>query len=75
MGGLAGCPLAGDHPERVGRLILEEVAVLRPASGASPNDPPRPRAQALLAVIKRFLLLSSAGSAAEHVSYASDIVY
>jgi len=30
MGGLVGYLLAGDHPERVGRLILEDVAALRP---------------------------------------------
>jgi 3-oxoadipate enol-lactonase len=30
MGGLVGYLLAGDHPGRVGRLILEDVAALRP---------------------------------------------
>jgi 3-oxoadipate enol-lactonase len=30
MGGLVGYLLAGDYPERVGRLILEDVAALRP---------------------------------------------
>jgi 3-oxoadipate enol-lactonase len=30
MGGLVGYLLAGDHPERVRRLILEDVAALRP---------------------------------------------
>jgi 3-oxoadipate enol-lactonase len=30
MGGLVGYLLAGDHPERVGRLVLEDVAALRP---------------------------------------------
>jgi pimeloyl-ACP methyl ester carboxylesterase len=30
MGGLVGYLLAGDHPERVGRLILEDVGALRP---------------------------------------------
>jgi 3-oxoadipate enol-lactonase len=35
MGGLVGYLLAGDHPERVRRLILEDVAALRPrARGA-----------------------------------------
>jgi 3-oxoadipate enol-lactonase len=35
MGGLVGYLLAGDHPQRVGRLILEEVAELRPRRRAA----------------------------------------
>ena len=37
MGGLVGYLLAGDHPERVGRLILEDVAALRPRERGSPG--------------------------------------
>jgi 3-oxoadipate enol-lactonase len=38
MGGLVGYLLAGDYPERVGRLILEDVAALRPRErGALPR--------------------------------------
>lgn len=37
MGGLVAYLLAGDHPERVGRLILEEVAALRPRQRSTPE--------------------------------------
>ena len=39
MGGLVGYLLAGDHPGRVGRLILEDVAALRPRERAAPDRP------------------------------------
>ena len=39
MGGLVGYLLAGDHPERVGRLILEDVAALRPRERGAPERP------------------------------------
>jgi 3-oxoadipate enol-lactonase len=39
MGGLVGYLLAGDHPERVRRLILEDVAALRPRERAAPDLP------------------------------------
>jgi 3-oxoadipate enol-lactonase len=39
MGGLVGYLLAGDHPERVRRLILEDVAALRPRERAAPDRP------------------------------------
>jgi len=39
MGGLVGYLLAGDHPERVGRLILEDVAALRPRQRGAPERP------------------------------------
>jgi 3-oxoadipate enol-lactonase len=37
MGGLVGYLVAGDHPDRVGRLILEEVADLRPRQRPAPE--------------------------------------
>jgi 3-oxoadipate enol-lactonase len=37
MGGLVAYLLAGDHPERVSRLILEEVAALRPRDRGAPD--------------------------------------
>jgi pimeloyl-ACP methyl ester carboxylesterase len=40
MGGLVGYLLAGDQPERVRRLILEDVAALRPRERAAPDRPP-----------------------------------
>jgi 3-oxoadipate enol-lactonase len=39
MGGLVGYLLAGDHPERVRRLILEDVAALRPRERGLPERP------------------------------------
>ena len=39
MGGLVGYLLAGDHPGRVGRLILEDVAALRPRERGAPERP------------------------------------
>jgi 3-oxoadipate enol-lactonase len=39
MGGLAAYLLAGDHPERVGRLILEDVGALLPRERISPARP------------------------------------
>ena len=39
MGGLVGYLLAGDHPERVRRLILEDVAALRPRERGAPDRP------------------------------------
>jgi len=39
MGGLVGYLLAGDHPERVGRLILEDIAALRPRERGAPERP------------------------------------
>ena len=39
MGGLVGYLLAGDHPERVRRLILEDVAALRPRERGAPERP------------------------------------
>ena len=39
MGGLVGFLLAGDHPGRVGRLILEDVAALRPRERGAPERP------------------------------------
>ena len=39
MGGLVGFLLAGDHPDRVGRLILEDVAALRPRERGAPERP------------------------------------
>jgi 3-oxoadipate enol-lactonase len=39
MGGLVAYLLAGDHPERVSRLILEEVAALRPRQRTAPDRP------------------------------------
>jgi pimeloyl-ACP methyl ester carboxylesterase len=39
MGGLVGQLLAGDHPERVARLILEDVAALRPRERGAPGRP------------------------------------
>jgi len=39
MGGLVGCLLAGDHPERVRRLVLEDVAALRPRERGVPERP------------------------------------
>jgi 3-oxoadipate enol-lactonase len=39
MGGLVGYLLAGDHPGRVGRLILEDVAALRPRERVAPERP------------------------------------
>jgi len=39
MGGLVGYLLAGDHPERVARLILEDVAALRPRERGAPDRP------------------------------------
>jgi 3-oxoadipate enol-lactonase len=39
MGGLVGYLLAGDHPTRVGRLILEDVAALRPRERGVPERP------------------------------------
>jgi 3-oxoadipate enol-lactonase len=39
MGGLVGYLLAGDHPDRVGRLILEDVAALRPRERGAPERP------------------------------------
>ena len=39
MGGLVGYLLAGDHPERVRRLILEDVAALRPRQRGAPERP------------------------------------
>jgi 3-oxoadipate enol-lactonase len=40
MGGLVGYLLAGDHPDRVRRLILEDVAVLRPRERPAPEREP-----------------------------------
>jgi len=40
MGGLVGYLLAGDHPERVRRLVLEDVAVLRPRERPAPEREP-----------------------------------
>jgi len=37
MGGLVGYLVAGDHPARVGRLILEEAAELRPRPRPAPE--------------------------------------
>jgi 3-oxoadipate enol-lactonase len=39
MGGLVAYLLAGDHPERVSRLILEEVAALLPRRRSTPDRP------------------------------------
>jgi 3-oxoadipate enol-lactonase len=39
MGGLVGYLLAGDHPERVGRLILEDVGALRPRERSALERP------------------------------------
>jgi 3-oxoadipate enol-lactonase len=39
MGGLVGYLVAGDHPERVRRLILEDVAALRPRERGAPARP------------------------------------
>jgi 3-oxoadipate enol-lactonase len=39
MGGLVAYLLAGDHPERVGRLILEDVAALRPRQRGALEPP------------------------------------
>jgi 3-oxoadipate enol-lactonase len=39
MGGLVAYLLAGDHPERVSRLILEDVAALRPRNRGAPDRP------------------------------------
>jgi 3-oxoadipate enol-lactonase len=39
MGGLVAYLLAGDHPGRVGRLILEDVAALRPRDRGVPERP------------------------------------
>ena len=39
MGGLVGYLLAGDHPGRVERLILEDVAALRPRERGVPARP------------------------------------
>jgi 3-oxoadipate enol-lactonase len=39
MGGLVGYLLAGDHPERVGRLVLEDVPALRPRERGAPERP------------------------------------
>jgi 3-oxoadipate enol-lactonase len=39
MGGLVACLLAGDHPERVGRLILEDVGALLPRERVMPARP------------------------------------
>jgi 3-oxoadipate enol-lactonase len=39
MGGLVGYLFAGDHPERVGRLILEEVAELLPRQRSALERP------------------------------------
>ena len=39
MGGLVGYLLAGDHPGRVRRLILEDVAALRPRERGAPERP------------------------------------
>jgi 3-oxoadipate enol-lactonase len=39
MGGLVGYLLAGDHPGRVARLILEDVAALRPRERGAPERP------------------------------------
>ena len=39
MGGLVGYLLAGDQPGRVGRLILEDVAALRPRERGAPERP------------------------------------
>jgi 3-oxoadipate enol-lactonase len=39
MGGLVAYLLAGDHPERVSRLILEDVAALRPRQRGAPDRP------------------------------------
>jgi pimeloyl-ACP methyl ester carboxylesterase len=39
MGGLVAYLLAGDHPERVSRLILEDVAALRPRQRSLPERP------------------------------------
>jgi 3-oxoadipate enol-lactonase len=37
MGGVVGYLLAGDHPERVRRLVLEDVAALRPRERPAPE--------------------------------------
>ena len=37
MGGLVAYLLAGDHPERVSRLLLEDVAALRPRQRGTPR--------------------------------------
>jgi pimeloyl-ACP methyl ester carboxylesterase len=39
MGGLVACLVAGDQPERVGRLILEDVAALLPRQRDMPARP------------------------------------
>jgi 3-oxoadipate enol-lactonase len=39
MGGLVAYLLAGDHPQRVSRLILEDVAALRPRQRSLPERP------------------------------------
>jgi 3-oxoadipate enol-lactonase len=39
MGGLVAYLLAGDHPERVSRLVLEDVAALRPRQRNAPERP------------------------------------
>lgn len=39
MGGLVAYLLAGDHPERVRRLVLEDVAALRPRKRSIPAKP------------------------------------
>jgi 3-oxoadipate enol-lactonase len=39
MGGLVGYLLAGDHPARVRRLVLEDVAVLRARERGAPDRP------------------------------------
>ena len=39
MGGLVAYLLAGDHPERVSRLVLEDVAALRPRQRGAPERP------------------------------------
>jgi 3-oxoadipate enol-lactonase len=39
MGGLVAYLLAGDHPERVRRLILEDVAALLPRKRSAPERP------------------------------------
>jgi pimeloyl-ACP methyl ester carboxylesterase len=39
MGGLVAYLLAGDHPERVRRLILEDVAALLPRKRSTPERP------------------------------------
>jgi len=39
MGGLVACLVAGERPERVGRLILEDVAALLPRKRSVPTRP------------------------------------